>query len=465
MSTQEKTRGKTHYEVLGVDKGAKSTDIRKAYLKAVRKAHPDTNPGADPEVFIAIQQAYEVLFDEGKRTVYDYDLRREARDDGRPSASSSSTTGPKTPSSDPGPRPKGAKLHFPERSHVFEDAPMTDGTSGNFRMIAMLVGLGLALCSFAIIGLSPGEIDASDFGKKLLNLYVLHYGAMGVFALSIGLLFAFCSGHALPASVAFVFCAVSLTPGISLFMRSGENVGTWIGAVLCCVAGVALFLGYIAPTKSGHVLGSDDRDINPDIFDYPIFGAPASGLENSGLDAGRVAVGAKGEKMTADGLQKLARLDGLRVMHSMRFNPYKAGSGDIDHLLVYGRNIILIDSKMWTPAAYSFATNDRGEITDDEQIVETRSDGSVGVRDIKVARAIELWSKAFPSYNVVAWILIHPSHTKAPLSFDNTGSTTMRMADLETGLQEILDHLGNATDATVYSSAEDMTTINRLHAA
>ncbi len=62
-----------YYEVLGVDKGADSTVIKKAYRKIAMKYHPDRNPGNDEaeEKFKEAAEAYEVLSDEDKRARYD----------------------------------------------------------------------------------------------------------------------------------------------------------------------------------------------------------------------------------------------------------------------------------------------------------------------------------------------------------------------------------------------------------
>jgi len=62
-----------YYEVLGVDKSASGTDIKKAYRKAAMKYHPDRNPD-DPTAaghFKEASEAYEVLTDSQKRATYD----------------------------------------------------------------------------------------------------------------------------------------------------------------------------------------------------------------------------------------------------------------------------------------------------------------------------------------------------------------------------------------------------------
>ena len=62
-----------YYDVLGVDKSADATAIKKDYRKLAMKYHPDKNPGDKEaeEKFKEINEAYEVLSDETKRRNYD----------------------------------------------------------------------------------------------------------------------------------------------------------------------------------------------------------------------------------------------------------------------------------------------------------------------------------------------------------------------------------------------------------
>ncbi|NMA94864.1 MAG: molecular chaperone DnaJ [Clostridiales bacterium] len=62
-----------YYEILGIDRDATDSDIKRAYRQAAKKYHPDLNPN-DPkaeEKFKEASEAYQVLSDPEKRSSYD----------------------------------------------------------------------------------------------------------------------------------------------------------------------------------------------------------------------------------------------------------------------------------------------------------------------------------------------------------------------------------------------------------
>jgi hypothetical protein len=67
-----------HYEALGVPQGSEAGEIRRAYLAAARRFHPDFHAGADEATRRAnaskmqeLNQAWEVLGDPASRIAYD----------------------------------------------------------------------------------------------------------------------------------------------------------------------------------------------------------------------------------------------------------------------------------------------------------------------------------------------------------------------------------------------------------
>src|SRR5258708_13505758 len=67
------TEKRDYYEVLGVERGAASEEVKRSYRKLAVQFHPDKNPD-DPhaeEKFKELGEAYDVLMDADKRAAYD----------------------------------------------------------------------------------------------------------------------------------------------------------------------------------------------------------------------------------------------------------------------------------------------------------------------------------------------------------------------------------------------------------
>jgi curved DNA-binding protein CbpA len=86
-SLAERLRGRDHFAVLGVSPDAADDEIRRAYMDAAKRTHPDRFRGASDavkrlaeEVFSVISVAHETLSDQRRRESYLLDLRNDSRE-------------------------------------------------------------------------------------------------------------------------------------------------------------------------------------------------------------------------------------------------------------------------------------------------------------------------------------------------------------------------------------------------
>jgi Ca-activated chloride channel family protein len=67
-----------YYAILGVARNASREEIKRAYLEAAQRLHPDKNKAAgETEIFLDVQQAYETLSNPASRKKYDASLPKE----------------------------------------------------------------------------------------------------------------------------------------------------------------------------------------------------------------------------------------------------------------------------------------------------------------------------------------------------------------------------------------------------
>ena len=65
-----------YYKILGIRRGATTSEVKSAYRKLARLRHPDVNPGSEKAAreFALLSKAYQILKDPQERAYYDEKL-------------------------------------------------------------------------------------------------------------------------------------------------------------------------------------------------------------------------------------------------------------------------------------------------------------------------------------------------------------------------------------------------------
>jgi hypothetical protein len=166
----------THYEVLGVDRGAAAPDVRRAYVRLARQHHPDFHASDRPAAerrMQRINEAWAVLGDPSRRRQYDRTLAESRGDPG--------------PDPDPGPAassPLDDDVDW-ERERdldLLDDEPISDAqVKGSWTVLPVgLFFTSVALFCLAMVLQAPGllALAAVVFLVSALSFLVLPFLAM-----------------------------------------------------------------------------------------------------------------------------------------------------------------------------------------------------------------------------------------------------------------------------------------------
>ena len=85
-----------------------------------------------------------------------------------------------------------------------------------------------------------------------------------------------------------------------------------------------------------------------------VIGIPGRGLVDASWAANKevAEIGRRGELFTAAVLDRLARPDGPTVLHDLLLSDASGVRVNVDHVVVSGRRVVVLDSKCWQPGRY-----------------------------------------------------------------------------------------------------------------
>lgn len=411
----------SHYEILGVDSTASSSEIKAAFRKLARLYHPDANGGKQSHLFSLVNQAYEVLGDSQRREDYDRLLAsgqtstssnfssNESYSSSQQESQSAYTATPLQVLTSPVVNIDDLTkdLTFTEE-HIIPPLPTK-------RRIQVLFGISAVLwIAFAALAF------AVSFGAAFIVLFTL--SAIGSLA--------FYKTKKHNATPVFLWGLGILALGLGSFgLVTSGSIGPFAFAALS--AGAIFLSTHAIKLLRKRRLATETTlsAFSVEAAKIKVLGVPADGLWDAtdkfspeNLDKGIV-----GEMMTGDALEVLLSIPGVRIFHGMRFPGSQ--TADVDHAVIYDNKVAFIDSKLWAPAHYGWGRY--GEITVNE--------GRALDRSTNFSAAVEHFNKLLPEMEVTGWMLVHSYNPRQRSTFDNAFATNVYMGDADFVIRNIAE--------------------------
>lgn len=141
-------------------------------------------------------------------------------------------------------------------------------------------------------------------------------------------------------------------------------------------------------------------------------------------------LGVMGEEFTAEIARYLLDIPGTKVFHCLKF-PTQNSHADVDHAIVNGNKVALIDSKMWAGAAYSWS--------DGEHVQKTvlGSNRRTSNHKVNFPFAVEQYANnAFYEADVRGWMVLYSNDGRST-KVDNSQAKWVRMVTPQRMVEEI----------------------------
>ncbi|MBG0739041.1 DnaJ domain-containing protein [Paeniglutamicibacter antarcticus] len=361
----------THYEVLDVPATADTSEIKKAYQRQLRSSHPDV--GGSAGLFRLVQAAYDTLSDQQLRDAYDRSLRDTAA---------------------------GSSGSNPPRQQERRARPRQDTSEANFRPMETPPP-ALAWHGPAVEFRPPLETPPSDGVKirfpassriRMWRKVVLIIGAVVCLMPVISTLLAavmYSRSDGLNPAVQSGIWSIVLTAG---FWWLAAMTPWWI-ARRKQLPPATVLAGSILPERyiNAQVHGTPGRDLSVARFG-----------ENA-------RIGIEGEQRTARLIAEsvLPGLPSARLINGLRWPGTE--HADIDHAVIAGNRIALIDSKMWADGDYWW---------DNKRLF--RNGKEMGA--FRLGAAVHAMRIAYPTCYVEGWVVLHsPSGKLSRPSIERAG--------------------------------------------
>jgi hypothetical protein len=147
----------------------------------------------------------------------------------------------------------------------------------------------------------------------------------------------------------------------------------------------------------------------------PIWGVAGGHIGSNKAFGDMARVGAEGERVFGVALAKLSKeIPHMRVFHGLCFTPGKPGA-DIDHIVLIGRNVFILDSKNWAQGSYTWSRS--GTVL--------RDGAEFKGGDVHMAAATEMWKKYLPRNVKITSCLVLTRSNGYQISNSRAGVVTL----------------------------------------